>query len=85
VEDILGVKNFLTRFVSKIEVGYHMTRMFYTYPIDDLLYLNENTTTLGAHEPNELLDISVERFFASTRFEQREKLAEMPIDWSNME
>jgi len=31
--DILVVKNFLTRFFSKIEVGYLMVRLFYTYPV----------------------------------------------------
>jgi hypothetical protein len=35
-DDILGMKYFLTRFVSKIEADYHTARLFYTYPIDDL-------------------------------------------------
>jgi hypothetical protein len=31
------------------------------------------------------LNMPVERFFASIRFEQREKLTELPLDWSNVE
>ena len=46
-EDILGVKNFLTRFVSKIEVDYHTARLFYTYPIDDLKSLKDDFTAWG--------------------------------------
>jgi hypothetical protein len=30
--DLLTVKNFLARFFSKIEVGYHTVRVVYTYP-----------------------------------------------------
>lgn len=48
-EDILGVKNFLTRFVSKIDVGYKTAHMHYTYPIDDLKHLN-NSGTLWGHK-----------------------------------
>jgi hypothetical protein len=46
-EDILGMKNFLTRFVSKIEVGYKTAHMYYTYPIDDLTHLNSNGQLWG--------------------------------------
>jgi len=31
--DLLTVKNFLARFFSKIEVGYHTVRVVYTYPV----------------------------------------------------
>jgi hypothetical protein len=43
-EDILGVKNFLTRFVSKIKVGYKAAHMHYTYSIDDLIHLTKVDT-----------------------------------------
>lgn len=58
-EDTLGVKHFLTRFVSKIEVGYHMARLFYTYPIDDLLSLNDGFTSWGhTNQKNRLTYVS---------------------------
>ena len=46
-EDILGVKNFLTRFVSKIDVGYKTAHMHYTYPLDDLKHLNSSGSLWG--------------------------------------
>jgi site-specific DNA recombinase len=46
-DDILGMKYFLTRFVSKIEVDYHTARLFYTYPIDDLKSLKDDFTAWG--------------------------------------
>ena len=53
-EDILGVKNFLTRFVSKIEVGYKTAHMHYTYPLDDLKHLNSSGSLWG-HSPLSVL------------------------------
>jgi hypothetical protein len=41
------VKNFLTRFVSKIDVAYKTAHMHYTYPIDDLKLLNDNGQIWG--------------------------------------
>jgi hypothetical protein len=32
--NLLTVKNFLARFFSKIEVGYHTVRVVYTYPAE---------------------------------------------------
>jgi DNA invertase Pin-like site-specific DNA recombinase len=46
-DDILGMKYFLTRFVSKIEVDYHTARLFYTYPIDDLNSLINSAISWG--------------------------------------
>ena len=46
-EDIIGMKYFLSRFVSKIEVDYHTARLFYTYPIDDLKSLKDDFTAWG--------------------------------------
>ena len=34
-------------------------------------------------QEEEPLDMPVERFFAMLRFEQRDKLAELPVDWSD--
>lgn len=34
--DILMVKNYLKRFVAKVELGYNTARIWYTYPIDAL-------------------------------------------------
>jgi site-specific DNA recombinase len=34
--DILAVKNYLKRFVAKVELGYNTARIWYTYPIDAL-------------------------------------------------
>ena len=52
-EDILGVKNFLTRFMSKIDVAYKTAHMYYTYPIDDLKLLNDNGQIWGHLENSE--------------------------------
>jgi hypothetical protein len=52
-EDILGMKSFLTRFVSKIEVGYKTAHMYYTYPIDDLIHLNGSGQLWGHFENSE--------------------------------
>ena len=52
-DDILGMKYFLTRFVSKIEVDYHTARLFYTYPIDDLNSLMHDVMSWGHLENSE--------------------------------
>jgi hypothetical protein len=39
---------------------------------------------VGALKRIELLDRPVEQFFALTRFEQRDRMADLPIDWSNL-
>ena len=58
-QDILRVKNFLTRFVSKIVMGYKPAHMHYTYPIDDLIHLNNSGQLWGhTYQKNRLTYLS---------------------------
>ena len=40
--NVLGMKEFLARFVSKVELGYNRAVIHYTYPLGELCGINSN-------------------------------------------
>jgi hypothetical protein len=49
----------------------------------EMMSVSSTWVRLGASESEKPLELPIERFFASIRFEHREKLAELPQNWSN--
>jgi hypothetical protein len=49
----------------------------------EMMSVSSTWVRLGASESEKPLELPIERFFASIRFENREKLAELPLNWSN--
>ena len=48
IQDFRALQDLLRHFVSKIEVGYDVARIWYTYPIPALLNTENNSSLLGA-------------------------------------